>query len=164
MESTADWAEQHVESLWASLYASLPAGSPARGRYPTWSSFRTYPPFYAQRKSIESLNELLRIVKASNPERVAGRSDLPSRPGVAYYEAESQGLRGVYRVVLERTGPGAFDPRSTDFDYAARVEVRRGDRWVAPEGLLFAEPGALAIRGPDPVALYVDLIRRDKGW
>jgi hypothetical protein len=164
MEATADWAEQHVESLWASLYASLPEGGAARRKYPTWNSFRMYPPFYAQRKSIGSLNGLLRIVKDANPEGVTNYADVLPQSGVAYYRAESAGLAGTYRVVLERTGPGAFDPRSTDYDYAARLEVYRGGKWAAPEGPAFSGAGAVATRGPDPVALYVDFIRRDKGW
>jgi|GEM_PF-4668048 len=168
MESTADWAEQHVESLWASLYASLPADGAARRKYPTWNSFRMFPPFYAQRKSIGGLNQLLRIVKDANPEGITNYADVLPRSGVAYYRAGSAGMAGTYRVVLERTGPGALDPRSTDYDYAARVELERGGpgkvEWVAPTGPAFEGPGALTARGPDPVALLVDLIRHDKGW
>ena len=163
MEATADWAEQHVESLWASLYAALPANSPARARYPTAQSFRMYPPFYAQRKSIGTLNGLLRVIKASNPEGMTNRADVVPRAGVAYYEARSKGLAGVYRITLERVGPGARNPRSTDYRYEARLEVSGKNGWETPRGPGFGA-GALAVAGDDPVALYLDLIRRDQGW
>lgn len=163
MESAADWAEQHVESLWASLRESLPDGSPLR-REQDWRGFG---PFQNQRKAIGFLNGLLRVVKASNPEGPTNRADVRPGDGVAYYEGRSDELAGVYRVSLERKGPGAFDPRSTDFTYSARVERwQDGGFKPLPEGGPFsgsqALPGKVATVGVDPVALFIDLVRADQ--
>lgn len=158
MESTADWAEQHVESLWASLYAALPADSPVRKQYPTARLFRRFPPYFAQRRSIGELNAVLRLVKADNPEGQTSRADVVPGSGVAYYEARSKELAGVYRVTLARVGPGAFDPRSVDYDYEARLEVSTREGWKTPEAPV------PAVKSADPVALLLDLIRKDKGW
>ena len=162
MEASADWAERHVGSLWASLHASLPARGPARWEYPTFESFRGYPPFAAQRDSLAALQRALERVKAANPEGISAPAELAPGPGLAYYRASSKELAGLYRVKLERVGPGASDPRSADYDYAARVEVHRNGAWVQPSGGPLAA-GVLAARGPDPVVLLLDLVRRDLG-
>lgn len=172
MYAAADWAERHVESLWRSLYETVPAGGRLRRRYPTLPaaeygpdragpepmSYRMFPPFFAQRKAIGSLLGILRRTEASNPKGSTNRADVLPGAGVAYYEAQSKGLAGVYRIKLERTGKGAFDGRSTDYGYSARLEVFRDGGWTetAAEGLV--------TQGPDPVALMIDLIRRDYGW
>lgn len=165
MESAAGWAEQHVESLWASLRQALPEGSAAA------RDWRSFGPFLNQRKAIGFLNGLLRVVKDSNPEGPTNRADVLPGDGVAYYEARSNELAGVYRVSLERKGPGAFDPRSTDFTYAARVDRWRDGGWKPiPEGGAFAGgqalaaavPGKIATVGVDPVALFIDLVRADQ--
>lgn len=172
MYSAADWAEQHVESLWRSLYESAPAGGRLRGRYPAPAaaserpeqagpeakSFRMFPPFLAQRKAIGALLGILRRTEASNPAGPTNRADVLPGAGLAYYEAQSKDLAGVYRITLERTGPGAFDSRSLKYDYAARLEVYRDGGWTTPS------VQGLATQGPDPVALMIDLIRRDYGW
>jgi hypothetical protein len=165
MESAADWAEQHVESLWGSLRQALPEGSAAA------RDWRNFGPFLNQRKAIGFLNGLLRVVKASNPEGPTNRADVLPGDGVAYYEARSNELAGVYRVSLERKGPGAFDPRSTDFTYSARVDRWQDGGWKPiPEGGAFAGnqalaaavPGKIATAGVDPVVLFIDLVRADQ--
>lgn len=172
MKDAAGWAELHVESLWASLYNALPVNSPARKDFPRLAperydprrtspeppSFRMYGPFLRQRKAIGNLLTVLRLSDGSNPAAMTNRADVKPESGVAYYEAESKELAGIYRVKLERTGAGAFDPRSSEYGYSARVEVYDGGRWVAPK------PLGVPAEGPDPVALLLDLIRRDKGW
>lgn len=162
MESAAGWAEQHVESLWASLYEALPAGSPARAKYADARAFRMFPPFYAQRKAIGSLLTVLRLTKASNPEGLTNRADVVPQAGVAYYEAQSPELAGLWRVSLKRVGPGAYDARSTEYSYQADIERYEDGRWQRHDRAL-ARAG-LADHGPDPVALYIDLIRKDRGW
>ncbi|MBI5596083.1 MAG: hypothetical protein HY928_08355, partial [Elusimicrobia bacterium] len=169
MEATADWAEQHVESLWSSVYAALPAESPVRARYPDAASFRQFPPYYRHRKSIGSLVQVLRYARAANPQGPTNRADIVPKDGVAYYEVPQGELAGVYRVTLERVGPGAFDQRSTDYSYAARLEVRGtpgdpGGGWKTPTGPRFGTgAGKIAVSGVDPVALYTDLIRAERG-
>jgi hypothetical protein len=158
MESTADWAEQHIESLWGSLYATLPENSPIRQQYPTPQDFRMYPPYLKHRKSIGALNVALRLAKADNPEGPTSRADIVPKDGVAYYQVRNGAMEGVYRVTLERTGSGAFDQRSTDYGYQARLEVNTRDGWAVPTGEYFGN-GGLAVIGDDPVALYTDLIR-----
>ncbi|MBI2362288.1 MAG: hypothetical protein HYV15_02750 [Elusimicrobia bacterium] len=169
MEATADWAEQHVESLWSSIYAALPEDSPVRARYPDAASFRQFPPYYRHRKSIGSLLQVLRLARAANPVGPTNRADIVPKDGAAYYEVPQGELAGVYRVTLERVGPGAFDPRSTDYSYAARLEVRGapgdpGGGWKTPTGPRFGSgAGKIAVSGSDPVALYTDLIRAERG-
>lgn len=170
MESAAGWAEQHVMSLWGSLYDALPQDSPLRAELgrSRWGMFR---PFYDQRKAIGFLNGLLRVVKDSNPEGPTNRADVLPGDGVAYYEARSREFAGIYRVKLERTGPGAFDARSTDFGYAARIDrwqdggwkpAPAGGRFAPSQALAGAVAGRVALTGVDPVALYIDLIRADQ--
>jgi hypothetical protein len=161
MEFAAETAEQHIESLWAALFKELPP-EVAKRDFPLGAGWRSYPPFYAQRKAIGRLNGLLRVTKDSNPEGMTNRADVLPQAGVAYYQAESPQLAGIYRVVLQRVGKGAFDPVSTDYEYQARIDKYENGAWRRHERAL-AQAG-LADHGNDPVALYIDLIRRDKGW
>ncbi|MBI3299199.1 MAG: hypothetical protein HYZ75_13605 [Elusimicrobia bacterium] len=168
MEATADWAEQHVESLWSSIYAALPKTSSLRGRYPDAKSFRMFPPYYRHRKSIGALLQVIRYARAANPTGATSRADLIPKDGVAYYEIAQGPLAGVYRVTLERTGPGAFDSRSTDYGYAAKLEVRGtpddpGGDWKTPTGPRFGnDVFKIAVSGEDPVALFTGLIRASR--
>lgn len=170
MESAADWSEQHIMSLWGSLYDALPADSALR-KEPGRSRWGMFEPFLAQRRAVGFLNGLLRVVKDSNPEGPTNRADVLPGAGVAYYEARSQEFAGIYRVSLERTGPGAFDPRSADFGYAAKIsrwkdggwkDVPAGGRFAPSQALAGAVAGQVALSGVDPVALYIDLIRADQ--